>query len=73
MNEQTPQPTETTSPPTQAQLYDDLRRIGQLEDQKHANSKGNRRANRASSKFDSDARKGQFAVPNAVESDEGSG
>ena len=23
------------SPPTQAQLYDDLRRIGQLEDQKH--------------------------------------
>jgi hypothetical protein len=27
---------QTPSPPTQAQLYDDLRRIGQLEDQKHA-------------------------------------
>lgn len=33
-----PQTEEPTSPtrPTQAQLYDDLRRIGQLEDQKHA-------------------------------------
>jgi len=27
---------EDTAPPTQAQLYDDLRRIGQLEDQKQA-------------------------------------
>lgn len=29
------QQTDDASPPTQAQLYDDLRRIGQLEDQKH--------------------------------------
>lgn len=28
--------TSAATPPTQAQLYDDLRRIGQLEDQKHA-------------------------------------
>ena len=28
------QETETPSPPTQEELYDDLRRIGQLEDQK---------------------------------------
>jgi len=34
--EQGEQPTAPTAPPTQAQLYDDLRRIGQLEDQKHA-------------------------------------
>ena len=30
------QPETEPTPPTQAQLYDDLRRIGQLEDQKHA-------------------------------------
>ena len=33
--QETPEVNEPT-PPTQAQLYDDLRRIGQLEDQKHA-------------------------------------
>lgn len=35
--ETTSEPNETAAgPPTQSQLYDDLRRIGQLEDEKHA-------------------------------------